>query len=82
MDFISASALFCLEIVRNWNKEFVSTMSVNNGPYTRDTQHMIIVNVHVRLHGRTLDKDSSQLQKVHRDISPRSDRYMQQFVKT
>ena len=57
MDFLSASPLFRLEIVRNGNKEFVCTMSVNNGPYTRDAQHMIIVNFNVRVNGRTLDKD-------------------------
>ena len=59
MDFISASAPFYLEIVRNGNKELVSTMSGNNGPYTRDGQHMIIVNFNVRVHGRALDKDRS-----------------------
>ena len=33
MDFIGRRARFRLEIVRNWDWEFVSTISVANGPY-------------------------------------------------
>ena len=38
---------------------------------------MIIVYFDVRVHSRTLNENSSQLEKIYRDISPRSDRYMQ-----
>ena len=41
---MNANTLFCGDIGRDWYYEVVSTMSIDNSPYTRDTQPIIMVN--------------------------------------
>ena len=66
---MSAGILCSLEVVTDWDQELVSAITINNGLYTQDASHMIIVNFNVRIYSREVHANSSQLEKIHVDVS-------------
>ena len=65
MYFMTMGTVFSFEIVGDWDLELVSTMTINDGTYTRYAYHMIIVTVNAQRLSRGLDENSSQRGKIH-----------------